>query len=251
MVSVEATETSVAPDTGVSAGLVGRLSEYALVTSTLDHLSRVYASGKDSSRLVQMGASTVEYSMRLVTETFEPQLKTIDGYAGRQLERLENAYVPTAEMRRKMEGTLQGLNNAETYIDFLLGRLRNAVAGAQEGVSERLETWSESVQAREVQAMARVQHLREVVAKEVVQTLRNVVDLVNNNGYVLPLPGQQALKTFLLSLPGRFTEEGELGQNSRIVLLANEAVVVIKSLANVLTRYILWAGKQSTDDPDN
>jgi hypothetical protein len=221
----------------------------------------VYASGKYNSRLVQLGANTVEYSMRLFTETFEPQLKAIDGYAGRQLERLENAHVPTTEMRHRLEGTLQGLKNAETYIDFLVERLRNAVAGAQEGLDEQLETWSESVQARELEAMARVQHLREVVAREIVQTLRNVVNLINTDGCILPLPGQRALKTFLLSLPGRFTdkgeieqnftEEGELGQNSRIVLLANEAAVVIKSLANVLKRYIMWTGKQTGDNPDN
>ena len=229
-------------------GFVERMTSVPLVNATWDQIGRVYASGRDSNRILRFGANTMEYSMRLVAGTFEPQLRSLDNYAGRQLEFIENrsrsvvegiaGWTLTAEIQTRLESTILGLLNAESYIDILLERLRTIATQVHEGVDGRLEDWSESCHAREVEAKIQVQRLR----REIVQTLKNVVDLVNMNGYLLPVPGQEKLKGFLLSLPARFTDNDSSTQGqSRVILLANEAVILIRSLTNVLSRYLSWA----------
>jgi hypothetical protein len=229
------------------AGFVERMTSVPLVTATWDQIGRVYASGRDSNRILRFGANTMEYSVRLVAGTFEPQLRSLDDYAGRQLEFIGNrsrsvvegiaGWTLTAEIQTKLESTILGLRNAESYIDLVLERLRTVATQVHEGVDGRLENWSESCHAREVEAEIQVQRLR----REIVQTLRGVVDLINMNGYLLPLPGQEKLKGFLLSLPARFTDSDSLTQGqSRAVLLANESVILIRSLINVLSRYLSW-----------
>lgn len=227
-----------------TASFVSRISEYAVINRSLEQLSRVYTSSKDNSRLLRLGTTPIEYSLRLVSDTFESQLKGLDGYAGRQLERVQDAWMTTPKLTADLALTIQGLKNAEAYINYLLERLRSAIAQAGEIMDGQLEAWEEGIRERGAEAAIRVTRLREDVHREVVETLKGVVSLVNTNGWVMPIPGQEAMRRFLLSLPNRFTvkleeeEEEDGGGSSRIVLLANDALIMIKSMINVLS---YWA----------
>lgn len=212
--------------------------------------------------------------MRQVTLTFEPQLKSLDNFAGKQLDRIETGCAKirdspravyqgsrsvvdsiicwqiTAEIQARLEVTIERLKNSETYINFLMDRMRNATSQVQKDVNFRIETWSEAVHAQKVGAEMQAQHLRGRIKREIVQILKNVVDLINDNGYLLPAPGQQLLKKFVMSLPSRLLSEANspISSSSRLVLMANEAVVLIKSLSNVLVQYLLWARPLQTDE---
>lgn len=231
---------------GEERGFMERLHDYALVHSTVDQLTRVYHSAHSSSRLVRLGASTVGYSCRLLG----PQLRSLDSYAGRQLARLEllaedplgvvlntgrslfgasaapesPSHDPSREKRRRLEATMESLHHAEAHINLLVARLRQAISQFHE---------------LHVDAEAHLSRMRHSITQEIVQILRCTVDLVNREGPLLPLPGQQEVRQFLISLPSRFGETlAATGASARLLFMANEAVVAIKSLAGIIAAHL-------------
>lgn len=237
-------------------GFIERMSEYAIINSTLDHISRY----RNQSRLLDLGASTMEASVRLVRGHLEPHLRSLDHYAGRQLERLESGYAFIADAPRsvwatfsagevlaRLEQTLLGLRNYEAYIGFLIERLRRAASDVrssfnhnQQQQQQRQQGWCEDEDKDQTeQAELRAHRVRETVSREIVLTMRKVVRLVNTDGSFLPVVGQEALKQFLLTLPNRFSESLIISSpSSKIFMIGNEAIVLIKSITNILSRYL-------------
>lgn len=234
-------------------GLVDRLHRYPLLHVTMDQLSRVYHSAHASSGLLRLGASTVEYSYRLLA----PQLRTLDNYAGRQLARLESladdpvstvlntgrsffGYAPPTEgagpadqsnqdKRHRLEATLQSLQHAEAYINILMVRLRHLASQLHVPFGAGIPSEAEDF----------LSSLRQSITQEIVNTLRATVELVNREGPLLPLPGQRQVRQFLMSLPTRFGETlVATGASARLLFMANEAVVAIKSLAGIVATHI-------------
>ncbi len=222
-------------------GLYERVAELPLVNSTIDHLSRVYAHSEASPyRLLRLGASTV----RFMGTTLEPTLRSLDSYAGRQLARLTSGWQLTAEMRSKLESTVESLWRAEAYIGDLLGGLRRRAAELhiREQAAElepEIHGYEESTDLGEPKDVY-LHDLGEAVSREIVTTLRAVIDIVNRDGTLLPLPGQTALRSFLMGLPTRFAGIlSTYGSPARVVLIADEALVWIKSLAGIVNAYLL------------
>lgn len=252
LVERTAEETQDKNESAPSSSFVERVSTYAVVNA----ISKAYTTSKDSNRFLRAGAERMENSVKFMTAPFEPHLREWDQYAGKQLDYLERS-LPSYQ--RILERTLQGLTNAEAYIDMLRGKLRDALTAAQENGGTQLGSWSESIVARKDVASAQIRKLCDNIHREIVQTLRNIVFMIDSMGSVLPIPGQIKLKEFLLSLPERFgnaaaatksenehSREGvdpvadEREQSSETIDLANDSVLVIKSLSNLIGQYLSW-----------
>lgn len=149
------------------------------------------------------------------------------------------------EIVLRVEETLQNLRRSESHIDLLMKKLRLAAAKAQSDISGKLETWSECVHAKQAEAQIQVNRQSQSIRQEIVAILRSVVNLVNTTGGYLPLRERQILKTFLLSLPSRLNLDGSGDSPSSVVLLAHEAMILIKSFSTILARYLSW-GKRTT-----
>lgn len=240
-----------APSSGPSAdpSFVNRVSEMPFVTSTLDRLHQLYRRGRSASSLLRLGGDTIEQSARCLGGAFAPQLRQLDGYAGRLVERVADtpravlAGVAADNPRRpRMENVLQALRNAESYLNHLLGSLREAASQVHIRVDDGLESCLEVVRSNQEvvaqrKAQAKAAALRS--SEEVAHTLRSVVELVNGTGRLLPLPGQTIIKSLLLRLPDRFV--GVLGtgeMHARAMILLNEAIIMVQSISNVISSYI-------------
>lgn len=252
------------------SSFVGKVSSIPVVNA----ISKAYTSGKEGNRLLRVGAETVENSVKYMAAPFEPRLRNLDQYAGKQLQYLQDqlpAYT------RTLQETLVKLTRAETYIDMLVGRLRSALAACGERVEGGLDLLSEAVVSRHQEARLQAVRLRDAINAEIVKTLRSVVQLIDSVGSLLPIPGQMKLREFLLSLPERlgacvssmptahqgtdtdsmsktnssenvsFSMMDEREEATKTFLLANDSIVMIKSLANVISQYLTWSGMQMSD----
>lgn len=234
--------------TGTDPSFVNRVSEMPFVNSTLDRLHRVYTRGRSASNLIRLGGDTIERSARCLGGAFSPQLRQLDGYAGRLVECVADtpravlaSVVADSAPRPRMEGVLQALRNAESYLNHLLGSLREAASQVHMRVDDGLESCLEAVRNQEAVAQRKAQAKAAALrsSEEVVHTLRSVVDLVNGTGRLLPLPGQAMIKNLLLRLPDRFV--GTLGTgeiHARAMILLNEAIIMVRSISNVIAPYI-------------
>lgn len=237
-----------APGVSPDPSFVGRVSEMPFVNGALGRLHRAYTMGRSASSLIRLGGDTIEHSARCLGGVLSPPLRQLDSYAGRLVERVTETscaapinVVIDSTPRSHMENVLQTLRNAESYLNHLLGSLREAASQVQVRLDGGLESCLEAVRSQETslqrKAEAKAAALRS--NEEVVHTLRSVVELVNGTGSLLPIPGQTMMKSLLLGLPERFA--GALGTgeiHAKAMLMINEAIIMVKSISNIIASYV-------------
>lgn len=133
---------------------------------------------------------------------------------------------------------MQRLQNAEAYFDQLLSQMRDGASKLHGQMDETLDGWSKNIQARERMMDERAKLLYKTISNEMSYTLKQVVDMVNETGTLLPIPCRSTLRSFLLSLPKRLSIKDNVPLDNKLVLMANEAIILIRSLIQIMSSYL-------------
>lgn len=181
-----------------------------------------------------------------VNSALEPQFTQLDSIACRGLDTIEayqenvistwNTYF-TAENLRSLQFCLDWLNYATSHIDRQIHLLRH--------------TMSQMLHTSESQALIPLLALVQNVKREVVETVRKVVDVISKYaGSGLPLHAKNLIRGFILSLPGRWatvsssietSSNGSHTEATRVLTLAEESNRVLKNTKDVVDKSVRMA----------
>ena len=195
-----------------------RMSTYPMVSSAL----RTYETTKSKSRLLNYGAGMMESVTR-------PLLEPLDGFACRQLDRLESYYPTTLsppsiahseEAKFRWQNMLISTSGLATSISdesvrslsYLLNMLRSASSQIQSAVSallalvyEQQQTLTHyTVEELNARRLAFNQRLAEIKL-DIVRTVQAVIGSMSKHaGSALPEPARDKVRQYLLGLPSRW-----------------------------------------------
>ena len=266
---------SPVPEGPPSSAFISRVSQLPVINSTIKTLGEVYESGKNTSQLLKYSAETVENSVKNIIATtrpmlsrLEPGLGHLDAFACNQLDRIERyssaSFNGAAEVSDQVPGSqsepgpLSGWNDflgqeslkslqfcvewlryASGHIDSQIAVLRKAIADwVTHSSTERSDgaVYTNSL-------LHRLLTLAASVKREVVETMRKVVDIMGKYaGKALPQEARNLVRGFILSLPARWQAvqcqvdpmpSSSTAEVNRVLSLAEESSSIIKKTLTV------------------
>ena len=207
---------------------MARVAQMAMVRT----LSDAYATGKHSNAVLRVSASAVETGVRTLLDNniTRPVLNQLDHFAGRQLDRLEktgtswNQYL-SGESVRTLNYCIEWLHFATTHIEAQIALLREGMTTA--------------ALVHRTHRLPVLADLANTVKREVVETLRKVVDVISKYaGNALPFEARHLVRGLILSLPTRWATISHSLNSTNGLSAEHEAnrVLTLAQESNVMLR---------------